>query len=143
MPGRNTFTELVSSEQRGNRSFLGDGFGDHVDRACLGQKGGDVEALAGSGQDRGGQVRVGHERHGPGHDHADGGGGLVRLGAELGQGERPLVRSGGDQDPLGDVRVGAGDPGGDGAQVVLGQGGGVEVAAQVVGGFCSRESISR
>ena len=29
----------------------------------------------------------------------------------------------------------AGDPGGDGAQVVAGQGGGVEVAAQVVRGF--------
>ena len=48
---------------------------------------------------------------------------------------RPLVGAGGGQDPLGDVGVGAGDPGGDGAQVVAGQGGGVEVAAQVVAGF--------
>ena len=43
--------------------------------------------------------------------------------------------AGGGQDPFGDVGVGAGDPGGDGAQVVAGQGGGVEVAAQVVAGF--------
>src|SRR5690348_15402192 len=43
--------------------------------------------------------------------------------------------AGGDQDPLGDVGVGAGHPGRDGAQVVAGQRGGVEVAAQVVRGF--------
>ena len=43
--------------------------------------------------------------------------------------------AGGGQDPFGDVGVGAGDPGGDGAQVVAGQGGGVEVAAQVVARF--------
>src|SRR5205807_10115313 len=41
----------------------------------------------------------------------------------------------GGQDPFGDVGVGAGNPGGDGAQVVVGQGGGVEVAAQVITGF--------
>src|SRR2546421_3727065 len=41
----------------------------------------------------------------------------------------------GGQDPFGDVGVGTGDPGGDGAQVVVGQGGGVEVAAQVITGF--------
>ena len=40
-----------------------------------------------------------------------------------------------DQDPLGDVRVGAGHPGGDRPHVVAGQGGGVEVAAQVVAGL--------
>ena len=45
---------------------------------------------------------------------------------------RPLRGAGGGQDPLGDVEVGAGDPGRDGAQVIAGQGGGVEVAAQVV-----------
>ena len=49
--------------------------------------------------------------------------------------QRPLAGAGGEQDLLGDVGVGAGDPGGDGAQVVPGQGGGVEVAAQVVAGF--------
>jgi hypothetical protein len=59
----------------------------------------------------------------------------VRFGAQFGQRVRPLVRAGGDQDPLGDVRVGAGYPGGDGAQVVAGQGRGVEVAAQVVRRF--------
>ena len=87
------------------------------------------------GQDAGREVGIGHERQGAGHDHPDGGGGLVRLAAELGQGERPLVGAGGGQDPLGDVRVGAGDPGGDGAQVIAGQGGGAEVAAQVVRGL--------
>ena len=90
---------------------------------------------SGAGQDRGGQGRVGHEGQGPGHDHPDGGGGLVGLGAELGQGEGPLVGAGGGQDLLGDVGVGAGDPGGDGAQVLAGQGGGAEVAAQVVAGL--------
>ncbi len=48
---------------------------------------------------------------------------------------RPLAGAGGGQDPFGDIGVGAGDPGGYGAQVVAGQGGGVEVAAQVVAGF--------
>ncbi len=43
--------------------------------------------------------------------------------------------AGGEQDPFGYVGVGAGHPGRDGAQVVAGQGGGVEVAAQVVGGL--------
>ena len=57
------------------------------------------------------------------------------FGAEFGQGEGPLAGAGGEQDPLGDVRVGAGDPGRDGAQVIAGQGGGAEVAAQVIGGF--------
>ena len=57
------------------------------------------------------------------------------FGAEFGQGVGPLAGAGGEQDPLGDVRVGAGHPGGDRAQVVAGQGGGVEVAAQVVAGF--------
>ena len=57
------------------------------------------------------------------------------LGAELGQGKRPLAGADGVQDALGDVRFGAGDPGCDGAQVVAGDGGGVEVAAQVVAGF--------
>ena len=53
---------------------------------------------------------------------------------------RPLVGAGGGQDPFGDVGVGAGDPGGDGAQVVAGQGGGVEVAAQVVTRFGGPEA---
>ena len=57
------------------------------------------------------------------------------FGAELGQRERPLAGADGVQDAFGDVRFGAGDPGGDGAQVVAGDGGGVEVAAQVVAGF--------
>jgi hypothetical protein len=89
----------------------------------------------GPGQHGGGQGGVGHERQGPGHDHPDGRGGLVGLGAELGQDQGPLVCSGGGQDPFGDVGVGAGDPCGDGAEVVVGEGGGVEVAAEVVGGF--------
>jgi hypothetical protein len=50
------------------------------------------------------------------------------------------VGAGGGQDPLGDVRVGARDPGGDGVQVVLGQGGGMEVAAQVVTRFSGPEA---
>ena len=57
------------------------------------------------------------------------------LGAELGQAHGPLAGAGREQDPLGDVRVGAGDPFGHGAQVISGQGGGVEVGAQVVGGL--------
>ena len=120
---------------RGDRGFLGDRFGDHVDGAGVAQERGDVEAAVGAGQDRGGQRRVGHERQGPGHHHSHGGGGLRGLAAQLGQGERPLVRAGGGQDPLGDVGVGAGHPGGHRAQVVLGQGRGVEVAAQVVAGL--------
>src|SRR5256884_258227 len=43
--------------------------------------------------------------------------------------------AGGGQDPLGDMRVGARYPGGHRAQVITGQGGGVEVAAQVVRGL--------
>ena len=39
------------------------------------------------------------------------------------------------QDPLRDVRVGARYPGGDRPHVIAGQGGGVEVAAQVVAGL--------
>ena len=57
------------------------------------------------------------------------------LGAQFGQRAGPLVGAGGGQDPLRDVGVGAGHPGGDGAQVVAGQRGGVEVAAQVVAGL--------
>ena len=57
------------------------------------------------------------------------------LGAQFGQRVRPLIGTGGGQDPLGDVGVGAGHPVRDRAQVVAGQGGGVEVAAQVVRGF--------
>ena len=122
-------------EQRRDRGFFGDGVRDHVHGARLAQERGDVEAFAGAGQDAGGQRRVGHERQGAGHDHADGGGGLVRLAVEFGQGESPLVGAGGGQDLLGDLRVGAGHPRGDGAQVLAGQGGGVEVAAQVVTGL--------
>jgi len=59
----------------------------------------------------------------------------VRLTPELRESEGPLAGPGRGEDPLGDVRVGAGDPGGDGAQVVLGQSRGVEVAAQVVTRF--------
>src|SRR4029077_14197188 len=43
-------------------------------------------------------------------------------------------------DPFGDVGVGAGDPGGDGAQVVVGQGSGVGVAAHEVAGFGGPEA---
>ena len=57
------------------------------------------------------------------------------LGAQLGQGQRPLAGAGGGQDLLGDVGVGAGHPGGYRAQVVPGERGGVEVAAQVVAGL--------
>ena len=57
------------------------------------------------------------------------------LGVQFGQGQGPLVRAGGGQDLFRGVGVGAGDPGGDGSQVVAGQGGGVEVAAQVIRGF--------
>ena len=89
----------------------------------------------GARQDARGERGVGHERQGPRHHHADGGGGLVRLGAELGQRQRPLVRSGIDQDPLRDARVGAGRPGGHGAHVVAAERGGVEEAAQVVTGL--------
>src|SRR4051794_27936457 len=71
--------------------------------------------------------------------YPDGGRGPVGLGAELGQGVRPLAGAGRGQDPLGHARVGAADPGGDGAHVVAGQGGGTEVAAQVVGGFSGLE----
>ena len=59
----------------------------------------------------------------------------MSFGAELGQGESPLVGAGGGQDLLGHVGVGAGDPGGYRAQVLAGQGGGAEVAAQVIAGF--------
>ena len=62
------------------------------------------------------------------------------LGAELRQDVRPLLGAGGGEDPFGDVGVGAGDPGGDRAQVVAGQGGGVEVAAQVVTGLSGPEA---
>ncbi|HYB16562.1 MAG TPA: hypothetical protein VEF71_13985 [Streptosporangiaceae bacterium] len=41
----------------------------------------------------------------------------------------------GGEDPFGDVGVGTGDPGGYGAQVVADEGGGVEVAAQVIRGL--------
>ena len=122
-------------EQRGDRGFFGDGFGDHVQGAGVVQERRDVEAFAGLGQDAGGQVGVGHERQRSRHDHSDGGCRLLCLAAELGQGDGPLVGAGGGQDAFGDVGVGAGDPGGDGAQVVVGQGGGVEVAAQVVTGL--------
>ena len=57
------------------------------------------------------------------------------FGAEFGQGVGPLAGAGGEQDPLGDIRFGAGHPGGDRPQVVAGQGGRVEVAAQVVTRF--------
>src|SRR5690348_8400415 len=67
--------------------------------------------------------------------YPDRGRGLMGLGAELGQGVGPLAGTGGIEDPFGFARVGAGDPGGDGAHVVAGQGRGVEVAAQVVAGF--------
>ena len=76
-------------EQRGDRGLFGDGFGDHVQGAGVAEEGGDVEPGAGGGQDRGGQGRVGHEGQGPGHDHSDGGGGLVCLGAELRQDVTP------------------------------------------------------
>ena len=89
----------------------------------------------GPGRTRGGQGRVSHEGQGPGHDHPDGGGGLVGFGAEFGQGVGPLAGAGREQDPLRDLRFGAGHPGRDGAQVVAGQGGGTEVAAQVVRGL--------
>src|SRR5690242_9414304 len=46
----------------------------------------------------------------------------------------PLVGASCGEDPFGNVGVGAGDPGGDGTQVVVGEGGGVEVTAQVVAG---------
>ena len=59
-------------------------------------------------QHAGGERRVGHERQGPRHHHPHGRGGLVRLGAELGQRQRPLLRPGVGEDPLGDARVGAG-----------------------------------
>src|SRR5690242_16932559 len=72
--------------------------------------------------------------------YPDGGRGLVRLAPQLRQGECPLVHPGGGQDPLGHVRVGAAHPGGDRAQVVLGQGGGAEVAAQIVAGFGGPEA---
>ena len=91
--------------------------------------------VPGAGRTAGGQGGVGHERQGAGHDHADGGRGLVGLAAELGQAGGPLAGTGGEQDPLRDVRVGAGHPGGHRAQVVSGQGGGVEVGAQVVAGL--------
>ena len=51
-------------EQRGDRGFFGDGFGDHVHGAGVVQEGRDVEAFAGLGQDAGGQVGVGHEGQG-------------------------------------------------------------------------------
>ena len=51
-------------EQRGDRGFFGDGFGDHVQGADVVQERGDVEAFAGFGQDAGGQGGVGHERQG-------------------------------------------------------------------------------
>ena len=57
------------------------------------------------------------------------------LAAEFGQGVRPLAGASGGQDLFGDVRVGAGDPGRDRPQVIAGQGGGTEVAAQVVRGL--------
>jgi len=122
-------------EERRDGSLFTDGFGDHVQGAGVAEEVRDIEAGAGSGQDAGGQGGVGHEGQGPAHNHPDGGGGFVRLGLELGQGERPLVRAGRGQDPFRDVRVGAGHPGGDRPQVILGQGGGVEVAAQVVTGL--------
>ena len=58
------------------------------------------------------------------------------FGAEFGQGVGPLAGAGGEQDPLGHVRVGAcAHPRGDRAQVVVGQSSGAEVAAQVIRGF--------
>jgi hypothetical protein len=54
-------------EQGGDRGFFGDGFGDQVDGAAVGEEGGDVEPAAGGRQDRGGQGGVGHEGQGPGH----------------------------------------------------------------------------
>ena len=60
---------------------------------------------------------------------------FVRLAAELGQGYRPLVRTGGGQDLFRDVRVGSGYPGGHRPQVGAHQRGRVEVAAQVVAGL--------
>ena len=78
-------------EQRSDRSLLRYRFGDHVQGAGLAEKGGNVEPGAGSGQHRRGQGRVRHERQRPRHDQSDRGGGLLRLGAELGQSDRPLV----------------------------------------------------
>ena len=89
----------------------------------------------GPGRTAGGQGGVGHEGQRSGHDHPDRGGGLVGFGAEFGQGVGPLAGTGGEQDPLGDVRFGAGHPRCDRAQVVAGQGGGTEVAAQVITGL--------
>ena len=94
-----------------------------------------MEPGPGSGQHRRGQGRVRHERQRPRHDQADRGGGLLRLGAELGQSDRPLVGSRSGQNLLRQIRVGAGYPGGDRSQVIAGQGGGVEIAAQVVTRF--------
>ena len=51
-------------EQRGDRGFFGDGFGDHVQGAGVVQERGDVEAFAGGGQDAGSQGGIGHERQG-------------------------------------------------------------------------------
>jgi len=62
------------------------------------------------------------------------------LGPEFGQGERPLARAYRGQDPLRHVRVRAGHPGRDRPHVVSGEGGGVEVAAQVVTGFGGQEA---
>src|SRR5690348_10876490 len=67
--------------------------------------------------------------------YPDSGRGLMSFGAQLGQRAGPLASTGGDQDPLGHFRVGAGDPRGYGTQVVASHGGGMEVAAQVVRGF--------
>ena len=89
----------------------------------------------GPGQHAGGQGGVRHERQGARHHHSDRGGGLLGLGPQLGQGQRPLAGTGRHQDPLRDVGVGTRDPGGHRAQVIPGQGGSVEVAAQVIAGL--------
>jgi hypothetical protein len=122
-------------EQRGDRRVLPDRLRDHVDRPALTEERGDVEAVAGGGQHAGGQGGVGHERQRPRHHHPHRRGGLLGLGAELRQGQGPLPCPVLGQDLLGDVGIGTGDPRGDGAHVVAGQGGGVEVPTQVVTGL--------
>src|SRR6266700_3311674 len=87
------------------------------------------------------QGGIGQERQRAAHGHPDRLRGLVRLAAQFRELRGPLLAGSGIavEDFLGVGAARAGDPAGDVPQVELGEGAGVEVGAQVIGGLTGPE----
>ena len=103
-----------AGEQRRDRGVLAAGLGDQVQRPGVAQERGDVQRLALVGQDARGEGGVGEERQAAAHGHPDGGDGLVRLAAHLGElvGEVAGGAGRGGEDVLGFVGAGCRRPSG-------------------------------